>query len=62
MSKTPDWIIVSQNKEDLLRYSGSVVWINKCLRCKQEEPTYAGTLSTTVFQGKEFIKIHRNCK
>lgn len=62
MSKSPDWIIVSQIKDDLSKYSGPVVWINKCLRCGQEEPTYEGYLPVAIFQGKEFIRLHRSCK
>ena len=62
MSKSPDWIIVSQTSFDLARYLGPVVWVNKCLRCGQEEPTYSGPADVAIFQGKEFIKIHKNCK
>lgn len=62
MSKSPDWIIVSQTKYDLARYIGPVVWVNKCIRCGQEEPTYEGPASVTIFQGKEFVRLHKNCK
>jgi len=62
MNKAPDWIIVSQTKFDLARYLGPVIWVNKCLRCGQEEPTYSGPANVAIFQGKEFIKIHKNCK
>jgi len=62
MSKSPDWIICSQTKEDFSKYSGPIVWISKCLRCGQEEPTYEGPLSVGIFQGKEFIRLHKNCK
>ena len=62
MGKSPDWIIISQTPYDLARYLGPVVWVNKCLRCGQEEPTYEGYVPVTVFQGKEFIKRHKNCK
>ena len=62
MSKTLDWIISSQTKYDLSKYSGSVVWVNKCLRCGEEEPTDQGYVPVAVFQGKEFIRRHKNCK
>ena len=62
MSKAIDWIISSQTPYDLARYIGPVVWVSKCLRCGQEEPTYQGPLSVAIFQGKEFIRLHKNCK
>lgn len=62
MNKVPDWIICSQTEFDLARYLGPVVWVNKCLRCGQEEPTYQGRISVAIFQGKEFIRAHKNCE
>ena len=62
MGKSPNWIIVSQTPYDLARYLGPIVWVSKCLRCGQEEPTYEGYVPVAVFQGKEFIRLHKNCK
>lgn len=58
----PDWIICSQTKNDLARYLGPVVWVNKCLRCGQEKPSYAGRLNLAIKQAEGFIKIHSECK
>ncbi len=62
MKKSPDWIIILQDEIHLNKYQGPVIWVNKCLRCGQEEPTYEGSTSVAIFQGKEFIKLHKNCK
>ena len=62
MSKPRDWIIILQDKIHLNKYPGPVVWVNKCLRCGQEEPTYSGPADVAIFQGQEFIKIHKSCK
>ncbi len=56
-----DWIISSQNELDLSRYSGPVVWVNKCLRCGTEEPTYEGSLDVAIYQSKKFISLHKSC-
>ncbi len=62
MSKSPDWIVILQDELHLTKYLGPVIWVNKCLRCGQEEPTYSGPASVAIFQGKEFIRRHKNCK
>ena len=59
--KKGDWIVVSQTEFDLARYSGPVVWINKCLRCGTEEPVYQGSVDVAIYQGKKFISIHGRC-
>ena len=56
-----DWIIISQTAFDLARYLGPVVWINKCLRCGGEEPTYEGPMDVAIYQSKKFINIHKRC-
>ena len=62
MNKSPDWIIVLLDELHLNKYPGPVIWINKCLRCGQEEPTYSGPIEIGMLQEKEFIKIHKDCK
>lgn len=57
-----DWIIVSQRDEDLRRYPGPVVWINQCLRCHREQPAYEGNVDVLIYQAKQFIKFHSQCK
>ncbi len=59
--KNVDWIIVSQTEFDLARYVGPVVWINKCLRCGNEEPVYQGPLDVAIYQSKKFSSIHKRC-
>lgn len=57
-----DWIICSQRVGDLQRYSGPVLWINQCLRCNMEEPAYEGNADVLIYQARQFIKIHSQCK
>lgn len=62
MKKDHPWIVCSQTKEDLGKYQGPACWVNKCLRCGEEEPVYAGRLDVSIFQTKSFGSLHGGCK
>jgi hypothetical protein len=57
-----DWIISSQNADDIRKYPGPVVWVSKCLRCGAEEPAYEGGMEVEILASKLFISSHKNCK
>jgi hypothetical protein len=57
-----DWIVSIQHPEVLKKYTGPVVWINRCERCGEEEPVYAGPVDNAVNQGHKFIQRHKYCK
>ena len=61
MPETP-WIVVSQAKEDMERYSGELVMVAKCTRCESELPLYAGPVDLVCDIIKAFTKQHKRCK